>query len=76
VNRFYIIHDDNSSSIVDSTTGQIVRTESAALSTDETFWIRDSRMSALASWSDYMNAQDFNSRRQFGESRAAFAART
>lgn len=65
--RFYIVNDDNASWICDGTTGKCV---AEARVSDR------AAVDALPAKAAGLNAADYSSRRQFGESRAAFAART
>ena len=56
INHYYIVHEDNSSYTVDGKTGAVVdSTPAGLLAGGETFWMRDSRMSALESWCKHLN---------------------
>lgn len=74
--RYFIVTDDNSKSICDGMTGECFDTEPLSLYQGETFAILAGRLQCQARRCENLNRDDYKSRRQFGEPRAAFADRS
>ena len=74
-NHFYIIHDDNSASIVE-TGGENIHTENHWVKSGESIEARNHRLSALRKQCDILNAWYYENFKQYGEPRANFVQRT
>ena len=74
-NHFYIIHDDNVQTIVESG-GENIRIESNWIKSNETAEQRTHRLNSFEKQCNILNEWYYQNHKQYGESRADFEKRT